>query len=78
MELDLWIGLFGTRGLSPNIVTRLESAGTKIIDTADFRQKLAEQALVARSMTGTGFRSYLERKRVKYKEIIEKAKISME
>jgi tripartite-type tricarboxylate transporter receptor subunit TctC len=78
LELELWIGLFGPRGLSPDIVSRLQSASTRIIGTADFRERLAEQALVARSMTGDEFRSYLERERLKYKEIIEKATISME
>ena len=78
LELELWIGLFAPRGLSPEIASRLERASTKIINASDFKEKLAEQALVSRSMTGDEFRSYLERERAKYREIIEKGKITLE
>ena len=78
LDLELWIGLFAPRGLPAAIASRLETASAKVIGAADFRAKLAEQALVARPLAGEGFRDHLAKERDKYRVIIENSRISLQ
>lgn len=78
LELELWIGLFAPRGLPAPVAARLEAAAGKVIGADGFKAKLAEQALVARPMTGEAFRDYLVRERDKYRAIIEGSGITLQ
>jgi tripartite-type tricarboxylate transporter receptor subunit TctC len=75
-HLELWIALFAPAKTPDDIVRKLEAATTQAINDPQFKQKMADQALVVRDIRGTDLTKYLASEDEKYKAIIESASIA--
>lgn len=74
-NLELWIGLFGPAKLPPEIAAKLQAAALKVLDDAELKTRLADQAIATRKLSGPDFAAFLNTENEKYRKIIADAEI---
>ncbi|MCZ4311952.1 tripartite tricarboxylate transporter substrate binding protein [Comamonadaceae bacterium G21597-S1] len=78
MDMPAWYGLFGPAQMPRDIVAKLEAAINTVLSDPETRQKLLTAGLTANVETGSQFRSKLESELKLYREVKEKAKMTVE
>jgi tripartite-type tricarboxylate transporter receptor subunit TctC len=66
-----WFGLFGPRGLSPEIVNRLNAAVKDALETPDVRERLIQLGNTPRWETPDQFRATVKADRAKWAEVVK-------
>jgi len=70
-ESYTWFGLFGPRGLDPQIANAINAAVRKALETPAIRQRLAELGNTPRSETVEQFRATVKNDRVKWAAVVK-------
>jgi len=70
-ESYTWFGLFGPRGLEPQIANAINAAVRKALETPAIRQRLAELGNTPRSETVEQFRATVKNDRVKWAAVVK-------
>ena len=66
-----WFGLFGPRGLSPEIVSRLNAAVKDALETPEVRERLIQLGNTPRWETPDQFRATVKADRAKWAEVVK-------
>jgi len=70
-ESYTWFGLFGPRGLDPQIANAINAAVRKALETPAIRQRLAELGNTPRSETVEQFRATVKNDRIKWAAVVK-------
>ena len=70
-ESYTWFGLFGPKGLDPQIANAINAAVRKALETPAIRQRLAELGNTPRSETVEQFRATVKNDRVKWAAVVK-------
>ena len=70
-ESYTWFGLFGPRGLDPQITIAINAAVRKALETPAIRQRLAELGNTPRSETVEQFRATVKNDRIKWAAVVK-------
>jgi tripartite-type tricarboxylate transporter receptor subunit TctC len=70
-ESYTWFGLFGPKGLDPQITNAINAAVRKALETPAIRQRLAELGNTPRSETVEQFRATVKNDRVKWAAVVK-------
>jgi tripartite-type tricarboxylate transporter receptor subunit TctC len=77
-EFVSWYGLWGPKGLPPDISGKLQSDISKVLAMPDVKQRLNTLGFEPISASGDRFGSYIRDEMVRYEKIIRDAKIKVE
>ncbi|MBI4190374.1 MAG: tripartite tricarboxylate transporter substrate binding protein [Betaproteobacteria bacterium] len=77
-EIGTWFGLLAPAGASADIVNRLNGAIVKIVNTADFRERLSSQGMDAMSSTPAEFSAHIKAELAKFSRLVQAARIRAE
>lgn len=69
-SLELWIGLFGPADLPAPIVEKIKAVALKVLDEPQLTEKLANQSIAVRKLSGPAFSAFLADENAKYKKIM--------
>jgi tripartite-type tricarboxylate transporter receptor subunit TctC len=70
-ESYTWFGLFGPKGLDPQIANAINAAVRKALETPAIRQRLAELGNTPRSETVEQFRATVKNDRIKWAAVVK-------
>lgn len=70
-ESNAWFAMFGPAGLPPEVVTALNGAARKAVDTPDFRRLLEGEAATAVSSTPEELGEFVRKDIARYAEIVK-------
>jgi len=73
-----WVGLIGPRGMSPALVTRLNSDIAAVIQGGDLRDKLASQGFVPDGSTPQQFAAHIKDELGRFRKLVKAAGIKEE
>jgi len=74
-ETTIWLGLMAPKGTPKEIIDRLNSEITKIINKPEIREAWAKQGAVPMTMSPQEFDAFLRRDIDKWAKVIEQAGI---
>jgi tripartite-type tricarboxylate transporter receptor subunit TctC len=77
-ESNTWFGLFGPRGLPPELVARLNAAANQVLKDAEAIDRLTRLGIEPVGGTPAQFTSTLASESAKWKKIIQDRKISLD
>jgi len=77
-ESTTWFGLFGPRGLPPEIVTRVNQAANQVLQDPEVADKLQRLGIDPEGGTPAQFNTLLARESAKWKKIITERKITLD
>ena len=77
-EIGTWFGLLAPAGTSADIVNRLNAAIVKIVNSADFRERLSSQGLDPMGSTPAEFSAYIKAEVAKFSRLVQAAGIKAE
>ena len=77
-ESNTWFGLFGPRGLPPEVVVRLNAAANQVLKDAEAIDKLTRLGIEPVGGTPAQFATMLAGESAKWKKIIQERKITLE
>lgn len=77
-EFVSWYGVWGPKGLPPEITAKLASEMAKTVQQPDVQQRMAVQGFESIGSTPDHFAKYIGDEMAKYKKIVDDAKIKVE
>ena len=77
-ESNTWFGLYGPKGLAPELVAKIESAMNRTLADADVRDRMAKLGIDPVGGTPQQFASMVAADAAKWKKIISERKITVE
>ena len=72
-EMVSWIGLAGPAGLSPEIVSKLETEVTRIVQQPDVAERITGLGLEISLMQSAQFAAYMEKEGARWGEVVRRA-----
>ncbi|MGE0801264.1 MAG: Bug family tripartite tricarboxylate transporter substrate binding protein [Lautropia sp.] len=70
-----WYGLWAPAQLPASVTQRVQAALAKVLGRADMREWLVKQGLIASTAMGPAFAKLIDDERIRYAEVVEKARI---
>ena len=77
-ESNTWFGLFGPKGLPPEVVSRVNTAANQVLQDPEVIDKLQRLGIEAVGGTPVQFSAMLAKESAKWKKIITERKITLE
>ena len=77
-ESNTWFGLFGPKGLPPEVVSRVNTAANQVLQDPEVIDKLQRLGIEAVGGTPAQFSAMLAKESAKWKKIITERKITLE
>lgn len=77
-ELGSWFGILAPAGTPADIVNRLNGAIVKIVNSADFRERMTSQGMDPTSTTPAEFSAHIKSELAKFQKIVQTAHIQPE
>ena len=71
VEAETWFGLFGPRGVPPEVVARLEGETAAVVASEEFRDFLARQGALPVALRGQAFRDFIAAEVTKWRSFAE-------
>jgi tripartite-type tricarboxylate transporter receptor subunit TctC len=78
MEALQWVGILAPAGTPNDIITRLNAALRRILVKPDIVSKLAAQGMTAAASSPDGFKAMISAEIREWKDVAQKAGISLE
>jgi len=75
MDMGLWFGIMGPRGLPSGIVQRLDTELHSVMAMPAIQEKLGQQGVTVQVEGPEGFARFIQNETAKYKSIVDKADI---
>ena len=70
-ETGSFQGIVGPRGIAPNVVARLNTELTRILNTADMKERFAKQGTEVRTGTAEGFGQWLRTEQARWAKVVK-------
>jgi len=77
-ESNTWFGLFGPKGLSPEVVSRVNTAANQVLQDPEVMEKLQRFGIEPVGGTPAQFSAMLTKESAKWKKIITERKITLD
>ena len=77
-ESNTWFGLFGPKGLPPEVVTRVNTAANQVLQDPEVLDKLQRLGIESVGGTPAQFSAMLAKESAKWKKIISERKITLD
>lgn len=73
-----WVGLFAPKGLPADVLATLQKAVVETLQSPDVRKRFADNGATIGGMSSADFTARIQADAKKYKEVVEKAKLTVQ
>lgn len=73
-----WVGLFAPKGLPADVLATLQKAVVETLQSPDVQQRFADNGATIGGMSSADFTKRIQADAKKYKEVVEKAKVTVQ
>jgi tripartite-type tricarboxylate transporter receptor subunit TctC len=73
-----WVGLFAPKGLPADVLATLQKAVVETLQSPDVQQRFADNGATIGGMSSADFTQRIQADAKKYKEVVEKAKVTVQ